>query len=73
MQFDDNREYIMNGIKRELLTAVKGDSASTAFTLKSDAQVNEAIKYLSDMDLYKKTISAPSKAPAKSDKKKKKK
>ena len=71
-QFDDNREYIMNGIKRELLTAVKGDSASTAFTLTSDAQVNEAIKYLSDMDLYKKTISAPSKTPAKSDKKKKK-
>lgn len=70
-QFDANREYIMSGIKRELLTAVQGDSASTAFTLLSDAQVKEAIKYLSDMDLYRKTIGAPSKAPEKSKKKKK--
>lgn len=70
-QFDANREYIMSGIKRELLTAVQGDSASTAFTLLSDAQVKEAIKYLSDMGLYRKTIGAPSKAPEKSKKKKK--
>ena len=70
-QFDANREYIMSGIKRELLTAVQGDSASTAFTLLSDAQVKEAIKYLSDMGLYRKTIGAPSKVPEKSKKKKK--
>ena len=61
----------MNGIKRELLTVFQGDSASTAFTLQSDAQVKEAIKYLSDMDLYKKTISAPTKAPTKEKGKKK--
>ena len=70
-QFGENREYIMNGIKRELLTVFQGDSASTAFTLQSDAQVKEAIKYLSDMDLYKKTISAPTKAPTKEKGKKK--
>ena len=64
-QFGENREYIMNGIKRELLTVFQGDSASTAFTLQSDAQVKEAIKYLSDMDLYKQAISAPTKAPPK--------
>lgn len=60
-QFDENREYIMDGIKRELLTAVQGDSASTAFSLKRDAQVKEAVKYLSDMELYKKAITAPAK------------
>lgn len=63
-QFDENRDYIMDGIKRELLTAMQGDSASTAFTLKRDAQVKEAVKYLSDMELYKKAIGAPSKKSA---------
>lgn len=71
-QFDANREYIMSGIKRELLTAVQGDSASTAFMLQSDTQVKEAIKYLSDMELYKKAISAPSKTQEKPGKKKNK-
>lgn len=68
-QFEENREYIMDGIKRELLTSIVDDSTSTAFVLKKDAQVKEAIKYLSDMDLYKKTISAPTKSPAKGKKK----
>lgn len=62
-QFDGDKQYIKDGIKRELLTAIAGDSVSTAFTLKSDAQVNEAIKYLSDMNLFKQAISAPAKAP----------
>lgn len=70
-QFEENKAYIMDGIKRELLTAVVGDSASTAFTLKSDAQVKEAIKYLSDMNLYKKAISAPTKEKKPQPKKKK--
>jgi carboxyl-terminal processing protease len=60
-QFEENKKYIMDGIKRELLTAIAGDSISTTFTLKSDDQVNEAIKYLSDTKLYKKAISAPTK------------
>jgi carboxyl-terminal processing protease len=37
------------------------DSVSTAFSLKRDKQLNEAIKYLSDTQLYKKAISAPPK------------
>jgi len=64
-QFDENKDYIKDGIKRELLTAVVGDSVSTAFSLKRDEQLKEAIKYLSDMNLYKKAISAPDKKAAK--------
>ena len=60
-QFDENKQYIKDGIKRELLTAFINDSVSTAFSLKQDKQLNEAIKYLSDMNLYKKAISAPDK------------
>lgn len=74
-QFDENKEYIKDGIKRELLTAVVNDSVSTAFSLKRDEQLKEAIKYLSDMNLYKKAISAPEKKqekqPAKKPSKKK--
>ena len=64
-QFDENKQYIKDGIKRELLTAFINDSVSTAFSLKQDKQLNEAIKYLSDMNLYKKAISAPAKKPSK--------
>lgn len=60
-QFEQNKDYIKDGIKRELLTAMVNDSVSTAFSLKRDEQLNEAIKYLSDMNLYKKAISAPAK------------
>ena len=61
-QFDENKDYIKDGIKRELLTAMVNDSVSTAFSLKRDTQLKEAIKYLSDMNLYKKAISAPDKS-----------
>lgn len=64
-QFDENKEYIKDGIKRELLTSFINDSVSTAFSLKRDEQLKEAIKYLSDMNLYKKAISAPDKKAAK--------
>ncbi len=64
-QFEENKQYIKDGIKRELLTAFINDSVSTAFSLKQDKQLNEAIKYLSDMNLYKKAISAPAKKPSK--------
>ncbi|WP_298767903.1 S41 family peptidase [uncultured Fibrobacter sp.] len=67
-QFDENKQYIKDGIKRELLTAFHNDSVSTAFSLKQDKQLNEAIKYLSDMDLYKKAISAPNKKASKKNK-----
>lgn len=62
-QFDENKDYIKDGIKRELLTAMVGDSVSTAFSLKRDEQLKEAIKYLSNDALFKKTISGPSKHP----------
>ncbi len=71
-QFDENKEYIKDGIKRELLTAIVNDSVSTAFSLKRDEQLKEAIKYLSDMNLYKKAISAPGKAATKKEEKAKK-
>jgi carboxyl-terminal processing protease len=80
-QFDENKEYIKDGIKRELLTAMVNDSVSTAFSLKRDEQLKEAIKYLSDMNLFKKAMAAPTKKqpeakaaakPAAKDNKKKK-
>ena len=64
-QFDENKDYIKDGIKRELLTAMVNDSVSTAFSLKRDEQLKEAIKYLTDMNLYKKAISAPAKGASK--------
>ncbi|MCQ2106650.1 MAG: S41 family peptidase [Fibrobacter sp.] len=64
-QFESNKDYIKDGIKRELLTAFINDSVSTAFTLKRDEQLNEAIKYLSDMNLYNKAIAPANKQPAK--------
>lgn len=79
-QFDGNKDYIKDGIKRELLTAFVNDSVSTAFSLKRDKQLNEAIRYLSDMDLFKKAMAPQQKADArkndkavKADKKSKKK
>ena len=57
------------------------DSVSTAFSLKRDEQLKEAIKYLSDMNLFKKAMAAPTKKqpeakaaakPAAKDNKKKK-
>ncbi|MCL4102202.1 carboxyl-terminal processing protease [Fibrobacter sp. UWH9] len=64
-QFDENKDYIKDGIKRELLTSFINDSVSTAFSLKRDKQLNEAIKYLSDMSLYNKAIAPAKKQPAK--------
>lgn len=59
-QFDDYKSYIKDGIKRELLLAIAGDSISTTFTLKNDEQVKTAIKYLSDTKLYKEAMSGKS-------------
>ncbi len=67
-QFEGNKDYIKDGIKRELLTSFINDSVSTAFSLKRDEQLKEAIKYLSDMNLYKKAISAPAKGDKKTTK-----
>ena len=71
-QFDENKDYIKDGIKRELLTAMVGDSVSTEFSLKRDEQLKEAIKYLSNDALFKKTISGPGKRPQAKSKQKRK-
>lgn len=64
-QFDENKDYIKDGIKRELLTAMVNDSVSTAYSLKHDDQLKEAIKYLNDMNLFKKAMTAPDRKAAK--------
>ena len=64
-QFDENKDYIKDGIKRELLTAMVNDSVSTAYSLKRDDQLKEAIKYLNDMNLFKKAMTAPDRKAAK--------
>lgn len=61
-QFEEYKDYIKDGIKRELLTAMAGDSLSTAFGLQKDEQVKEAVRYLSDEKLFKETIGTPAAA-----------
>ena len=63
-QFDENKDYIKDGIKRELLSAMVNDSVSTAFSLKRDEQLNEAMKYLNDGNLFKKAMASPEKKAA---------
>ncbi len=72
-QFEEYKTYIKDGIKRELLTAVVGDSISTTFTLKQDKQVQTAIQYLSDLKLYQKALSIEPKTEPKNKPKSKKK
>lgn len=67
-QFDGNKDYIKDGIKRELLTSFVNDSVSTAFSLKRDKQLNEAIRYLSDNDLFSKAMAPKKKSNAKNEK-----
>lgn len=57
LQFDANRTYITDAIKRELLASYLGEEARIAFTLKGDQQMREAVRYLRDINLYKKTLS----------------
>ena len=72
-QFEEYKTYIKDGIKRELLTAVVGDSISTTFILKQDKQVQTAIQYLSDLKLYQKALSVEPKTEPKDKPKSKKK
>jgi len=53
--------YLASDPTQDIPIDVVNDSVSTAFSLKRDEQLKEAIKYLSDLNLYKKTISAPAK------------
>jgi len=51
-EFDKNLEYIQFQLKAELLGAILGEDAKTAFELKNDVQVLEANKYLADQKLF---------------------
>ena len=64
-QFAANKPYIMDAIKRELIAAYQGEEARIAFMLRSDTQVSEALRYLKDMNLYKKAMQVSSKAKPK--------
>jgi carboxyl-terminal processing protease len=55
-QFDANKGYIMDAIKRELVASYQGEEARIAFTLRSDNQVGEALRYLKDMSLFKRAM-----------------
>jgi carboxyl-terminal processing protease len=55
-EFAANRELIRREIKAELLGAVLGEDARTAFEIQGDAQVREALRYLGDGKLYAATL-----------------
>ncbi len=54
--FDRNIDYITLQLKFELLGAVLGEDARTAFELKNDNQVLEACRYLADHKLFAKAF-----------------
>jgi len=64
-QFDANKTYIMDALKRELIAAYKGEEARIAFNLRADNQVQEAIKVLRDPVRYAKALSATPKTDKK--------
>lgn len=64
-QFEASKAYILDAIKRELLAAYKGEEARIAFGLRSDKQVQDAVKILKDPGAYKKALSPAPKAEAK--------
>ena len=51
-EFSANLPFIKQQLKAELLGAVLGEDARTAFELKNDHQVGEAIRYLGDNRLF---------------------
>jgi carboxyl-terminal processing protease len=55
-EFDKNIEYIQYQLKAELIGAVLGEDARTAFELKNDVQVLEANRYLADQKLFAKAF-----------------
>jgi hypothetical protein len=67
--FQVNREYVREGITREILMAVGGVNGSTPYELSLDPQVAEAVKILRDPVRYKQIMrpngaAAPAKAAA---------
>jgi carboxyl-terminal processing protease len=57
------KNYSTNAIKRELIGIAQGDEARIAWTLKDDAQLEEALKYLRSDLLYKNKMKAPPPPP----------
>jgi carboxyl-terminal processing protease len=55
-EFDKNLDFITYQLKAELLGAVVGEDARTAFELKNDNQVLEANRYLADNRLFAKAF-----------------
>jgi hypothetical protein len=51
-EFDANMDFIKQQLKAELLGAVLGENARTAFELQHDRQVEAAIRYLGDNRLF---------------------
>jgi carboxyl-terminal processing protease len=58
-EFDKNLEFISYQLKAELLGAVLGEDARTAYELKHDVQVLEAGRYLSNQKLFSKAFKKP--------------
>ncbi len=58
--FQANREYIREGLTREILMAAGGTTLVTPYQLDRDPQVLEALKILKDPHRYKAILSRPS-------------
>jgi carboxyl-terminal processing protease len=63
------KNYSLNAIKRELIAAAQGEEARTAWMLRDDVQLEEALKYLRSESLYKSKMKAPAKDAKKAAKK----
>lgn len=55
-QFELNRAYILDAIKRELIAVYQGEEGRISWTLRSDTQVQEAVRILKDGALYSKKL-----------------
>ncbi|MCL2206903.1 MAG: S41 family peptidase [Fibromonadales bacterium] len=63
------KNYSLNAIKRELISAAHGEEAYIAWRLRDDVQLKEALKYLKNDSLYKSKMKAPPKEVKKTVKK----
>ena len=54
--FEENKDYIRRGLKREFLAAILGEKKKIEFNLTFDNQLAEAKKYLQDMSLYESVL-----------------
>ncbi len=62
--FDANREYVREGLTREILMASGGVAGVTPFQLERDPQVIAALQLLKDSARYRSILSRPASAPA---------